>query len=68
MPEYTIYFHNRPDCIFTTARECAEYLWPDDPDRQQLAAEDLESFHETANPERHLMCQRTDELAYVEVA
>ena len=62
--EITIYYHDRPESSFDTESEAAEYLWPDEPNMQKIAREDLESFHETANRDLHLVARRTDEDAY----
>ena len=67
MIEITIYLHNRPEgTVFDNAVEAARYLWPTSLTRQMQARDELDSFHETANPDRHLTAKRTDAAAFLE--
>ena len=63
--EITIYYHNRPEgTTFNNTVDAARYLWPDSLSRQLEARDQLDSFHETANPDRYLVAKRTDADAY----
>ena len=62
--EITIYQHSRPECSFSSVRAAALYLFPEDDAGFLNAVDELQSFHETANRDRDLHAQRTDELAY----
>lgn len=61
--QFTVYQHDRPETCFADVDAAVAYLWPDNPERQQIAREDLESFHETANGP--VCIKRSDRYAFL---